>query len=481
MGKDDNFDLNPEFDENFHKVIDKVLSDTEINAKEIVKLNSDVESDGAAALEEVQENSENEEKENPGQEEITEGDNQGTEEAEEIEDVLTDINSSLALQISEELGNTQSTKDSGKKKKSKARKVLQGILIGVVSLAVVVSFLGFTKPGNELLIKMGVNLSGKIWATFTDGFEEDPVLADDIDKLEEEDLQSNDPEINPAEIIWPEHKEEGIPEGRQEEGVYNILLLGEEAIDSGTARGRTDVIIIATLNTNEKSIKLTSLMRDTLVQIPGYLDNKLNTAYEKGGINLLYQTIALNFDIKIDGCAMVSFENFEKIVDQLGGLEITLTASEAKYLNHTNYISKPQYRTVVEGTQLMNGNQVLGYTRIRKRAAVTGKNNDYGRTDRHRIVLDAIFEKYKTKSKIDLLTTMFGLLPMIDTDIKDTNFEFLLNAFIETGATKIEQLRIPADGTFTDTVKVRGLDALIPDMEENVAILHEFIFGNVKE
>ena len=120
-------------------------------------------------------------------------------------------------------------------------------------------------------------------------------------------------------IVWPDHP----GEGRREEGVYNILLLGEEAIDSGSARGRTDLIIIATLNTNQKAIKLTSLMRDTLVQIPGFKDNKLNSAYEKGGVDLLYETIALNFDIRLDGCALVNFENFEKIIDRLGGLEIT--------------------------------------------------------------------------------------------------------------------------------------------------------------
>ena len=107
-------------------------------------------------------------------------------------------------------------------------------------------------------------------------------------------------------------------------------------------------------------------MRDTLVQIPGYRENKLNSAYEKGDVDLLYKTIALNFNIRLDGCILVNFENFEKIIDFMGGLEITLTSSEARYLRNTNYISNPKYRTVVEGTQLMNGNQVLGYSRIRK-------------------------------------------------------------------------------------------------------------------
>ena len=219
-------------------------------------------------------------------------------------------------------------------------------------------------------------------------------------------------------------------------------------------------------------------MRDTLVQIPGYKDNKLNTAYEKGDVNLLYETIALNFNIRLDGCVMVNFEKFEKIIDYMGGIELTLTSAEAKYLNRTNYISNPKYRNVVAGTQLMNGNQVLGYSRIRKRAAITGNNNDYGRTDRHRLILDAIFEKYKSKSEVELATMMFKMLPMVKTDIESSTFEKLLSTFIEMRTMKIDQLRIPADGTFTDNVKVRGMDVLIPDLDKNVEILHDFIFSN---
>jgi LCP family protein required for cell wall assembly len=248
----------------------------------------------------------------------------------------------------------------------------------------------------------------------------------------------------------------------------------------GDGRGRTDVIVIATLNTKNKTVKLTSLMRDMLVQIPGYQDNKLNTAFEKGGLDLLYETIALNFAVRLDGCVMVNFENFEKIVDEIGGLELTLKQNEADYLNHTNYISNPKYRNVVAGTQLMNGNQVLGYARVRKTSTITGQNNDYGRTDRHRIVLNAIYEKCKSKNKTDLASLMFKFLPMITSDIDSKCFQAMLNSYLDMGmsTTDIEQLRIPADGTFQDNIRVRGMSVLIPDLEPNVEILHKFIFGD---
>lgn len=391
--------------------------------------------------------------------------------AEAIDETLYDINNSLAKQIGEELESLQAGNIKNKKK-SRMMKIQIGVIIGLLSLLSIAFFLGFTKPGNQLLIKMGVNIGGKIWDTWTQDFADEPEMMEDEDYIDEDDIASDSEEIDPDVIVWPEH----TGYGRREEGVYNILLLGEEAIGSGTSRGRTDLIIIATLNKNSKSIKLTSLMRDTLVQIPGYKENKLNTAYEKGDVDLLYETISLNFNVHIDGGVLVNFENFEEIIDYMGGLELTLTNSEAKYLRNTNYISNPRYRTVVGGTQLMNGNQILGYSRIRKRAAITGDNNDYGRTDRHRIILNAIFEKYKTNSELELATVMIKMIPMVKTDIDSKTFEKLLTTFIEMRTMEINQLRIPADGTFTDNVKVRGMDVLIPDLNKNVSILHDFIF-----
>lgn len=391
-----------------------------------------------------------------------------------VEEELFQINSSLAQQISVELDNI------GAEAKAQRKKLLfriqSGVALAILCLVGFGYFLGFTEPGNNLLMGMGINLGGTIWASMTGNFKDTTVVADDIDYVEQEDVEAEGEEIDPSTIVWPNVTDMG----RQEDGVYNILLLGEEAIGSGDARGRTDVIVIATLNTNTKKILLTSLMRDTLVQIPGFKENKLNVAYEEGGIDLLYTTIAYNFDIHLDGCVMVNFENFEKIIDRLGGLEITLTAGEAKYLNTTNYISNRAYRNVVEGTQLMNGNQVLGYARVRKRANINGTNNDYGRTERHRIILNAIFEKYKTTSKTELLSMMFEFLPMITTDIDSKNFEALLNAFVDMGmgSMEIEQLRIPADGAFQDNVKVRGMSVLIPDLNANIQVLHSFIFGD---
>lgn len=490
MGKDDanstfDFDQDPEFNTNFYKNIEmafgtpnvetpKDTKETDTSDKEEVTEAASEDTDTVLeeSIQKETEEAQLESEETAAAELIEEPATIGEIAEEDIEEELTGIHAELARKICEEMDCIAEQSREEKKKKHFMR-IRNGALLTLLCLIGFGFFFGFTKPGNLLLMRMGVNLSGKIWSTGTGNFQGEVQAMEDIDRLEDDDLTSKAEEVDPETIVWSAHP----GKGRQEEGVYNILLLGEEAIGAGTSRGRTDVIVIATMNTNTKKLMLTSLLRDTLVQIPGYKDNKLNTAYEKGGVELLYETIALNFDLHLDGCAMVNFEDFEKIIDKLGGLELTLTSGEARYLNSTNYISKPQYRNVRAGTQHMNGNQVLGYARVRKRATITGNNNDYGRTDRHRIVLNAIFEKYKTKSKVDLATIMLGLLPMITTDIDSDNFELLLNAFIEMGTMEITQMRIPADGTFTDNVKVRGMDVLIPDLQENVKILHNFIFG----
>ncbi len=464
MSKDNSkFDFDDQqFSENFSKNIEKALGDTDAFTQE--NMQKQVEDIGTE-VKKVTNDLQN------GSESTLVGTPDGMED-EEIEDELQDIKSSLAKQVTDEI--VISTEQSKKKKKWK--KVLIGFGATILTVLLLGVFLVFTPPGNNLLVKMGVNFSGALWSGMTHKFNDNSDVASDEDYIDEDDKKSDAPEVDPAKITWPSHP----GAGRHEDGVYNILLLGEEAIGMGDGRGHTDVIVIATMNTKNKTVKLTSLMRDTYVQIPGYNDNKLNSAYAKGGLDLLYETIALNYDIKLDGCVKVNFNNFEKIIDRLGGIDVTLKKVEADYLNTTNYISNKKYRNVKEGFNHFNGNQALGYARIRHISTITGNNNDYGRTDRHRIILNAIFEKCKSKSKTELASMMLDFLPMLTTDINKETFQGLLNAFIDMGMnTKtIEQLRLPVDGTFQDNIKVRGMSVVIADLPKNIAALHQFIFAD---
>lgn len=259
--------------------------------------------------------------------------------------------------------------------------------------------------------------------------------------------------------------------------VVNILLIGEEKIHD-TTRGRSDSIMVATINQETKKLILTSFMRDCYVMIPGYKEGKLNTSYNVGGGPLLLNTIEQNFQIHIDGYVRVDFEAFETIVDKLGGVEIELTDNEARYLNRTNYISDPNNRNVVAGVQTLNGNQALGYTRVRKVAGINGEHDDFARTNRQRIVLNAIFEKYKSKGLVELVGIANDLLPYITTNISKTDLLSYLATVVSLGTTKLDTFRVPMNNCYHGEKNSAG-DVLIVDYPTVNQALQEELYGTV--
>lgn len=351
--------------------------------------------------------------------------------------------------------------------------VLVVLIIGIAFL-----IMACTGLGNKLLIKLGskyvadkVNYEKVV--TLTPDQMVDPATLDNPD---EEPVATGIPEITdmPMPSLTPEPTALPTPVP----GIKNVLLLGEEAINSGGSRGRTDLIIIATVDTKDKTLKLTSFARDSLVSIPGYSDNRINAAYAIGGLAKLYEVLERNFAITPDNYAKVGFNDFEKIVDAVGGIDIELSKNEAKYLNRTNYISNPAYRNVVEGMNHMNGNQALGYCRVRKVSTKNKESNDFGRTSRQREVLQAVFDKVKTLSYTELLSLANECLPYVTTDMTATQIEEYLSALVSIGGMniKVEEMRIPVDG-YWNYVTLRGMSVTQIDLEYNKKALHSFIYG----
>lgn len=273
--------------------------------------------------------------------------------------------------------------------------------------------------------------------------------------------------------------------------VVNILLVGadknNDEQDKDVER-RSDSMMIATLDVKHSKLKITSLMRDIYVKIPGHGSNKLNAAYSFGGIKLLYKTIAENFGIRMDGYAEVNFDAFVNVIDKLGGVEATLTESEAKNLNNTNYIRRRKYRNVKVGKQVLNGYQALGYCRIRhgKKQAngrypgvytASGKGDDYGRTERQRLTMQAILKKVKTLSPEELLKLAEVVLPNITTDISKKKINTYMMTVVKMGTTELNQYVIPIQGGYTTQTISGGVgDCLVPDLDANKAALKKFIF-----
>ncbi|MCH5269060.1 MAG: LCP family protein [Lachnospiraceae bacterium] len=234
--------------------------------------------------------------------------------------------------------------------------------------------------------------------------------------------------------------------------VVNILIIGNDYREERnyTAGGLTDTMIIATMDMKHNTLKLVSLMRDLVVEIPGYGKNKLNSANSYGGVELLYKTIATNFNIELDGYVEVGFTAFTKIIDKVDGVEVELTESEASYLNRTNYIRDKKSRNVKVGKQTLNGAQALGYCRIRKGGVTTvnGLRDDYGRTWRQRTVINAIFNKVKKLPKSEWMDIANTLLKHITTDLTNEQITEYLKDTISMGTTTVHQLQIPVQGYF---------------------------------
>jgi len=265
-----------------------------------------------------------------------------------------------------------------------------------------------------------------------------------------------------------------LPDPRQEDYVSNYLLFGVEEIDGAK---NTDSIMIASINTKDKTIKITSIMRDTYVETEEHGPSKINAIYAKSGAKAFVKVIEDYFRIKIDGYAYINFESFEKIIDTLGGIYIELGEEEAEYLNTTNYISNPKNRNVKPGLNLLNGNQALGYCRIRLVPTLDGTMDDFGRTIRHRRVIKAIFDQYKSKGLLELLRITNNILGYVKTNVSSEQIAKIIEDIVENKITKMDSKRLPVGGAFEAPVKYNGIGyPLIYDRDKNIIQLYEFIY-----
>jgi LCP family protein required for cell wall assembly len=267
---------------------------------------------------------------------------------------------------------------------------------------------------------------------------------------------------------------------RQEDYITNYLIFGIE--EFGGAKN-TDSIMIASINTKDDTLKLTSLLRDSYVEIPDHKANKLNSAYSKGGARMLVDTVELNYKIKIDGYVSVDFKSFEKIVDLLGGVTIELGEEEAEYLNTTNYISKKSNRNVKAGINKLNGNQVMGYCRVRKVKTLGGANNDYGRIVRQQRALKAIFVSYMSpKNLFKILSVTKESLGYVTTNLAQSQIEKAMEDVVENRIKTLDTFRIPVDGAFEAPKKYNGIGyPIVLNWDTNIIELYKFIYHDTEE
>lgn len=259
-----------------------------------------------------------------------------------------------------------------------------------------------------------------------------------------------------------------------DENIVNIALFGVDRRDQ-TERGRSDSIMIATIDKKHNKIKLTSFMRDTYVNIKGHGMDKINHAYSLGGPQLAIKTINENFKMDIRDYVMVDFFGLEKIIQAFGGITMDIKPEEIPDLNY--YIQELADIEGVEaplitepGEQLLNGIQAVTYGRIRH----TG-NGDYERTDRQRRVLNALFEKVQEGGPIKYPFLVSQLLPYTETSMKRSDIIMLGAQVFTANISTLEQLRLPLEDA-SEGIFLEDIWYLWADITANTKYLHQFIY-----
>lgn len=257
-----------------------------------------------------------------------------------------------------------------------------------------------------------------------------------------------------------------------DQDVINLLLIGADKREKETSIGRSDSTMIGTIDLKNKTLKLTTLMRDMYIEIPGHGYNKFNAAYAFGGPKLTYETLANTFDVKLDGYIVVDMKIFRDVVDKIGGVDMELTEQEATYLQTAYKTSKHGETEVKAGMNNLTGYQALAYSRIRQ--DITG---DFGRTDRQRKVIMSIYDKVMDLSIGDLTDLVFDSLSQITTDLDEAHVRSLLTSIVKMGKVEIEQHRIPLEETYDTGRADGGMWVIYPDYDVNKAALQYFMFG----
>ena len=263
-------------------------------------------------------------------------------------------------------------------------------------------------------------------------------------------------------------------EFKEVEGITNVLLIGVDARNLDEPC-RSDSMIIATLDNNNKKVKLTSLFRDTLVDIPGHGEAKLNSAYMLGGPELLLETVKETYNVSIDKYIIINFWGFETIVDYIGGIEVDVKDYQLEELNKYIGESTGGNDCPVEkaGIQTLNGKQALSYARIRYNVG-----DEYERTDRQREVIFKVIEKLQNTKPSKYLGIMNTMLEYIKTNIDPLEALNMAYTIYKLPSLDVEQLQIPLVA-LSETRNYKELGSVfLMDRLQNASILYNFIYEN---
>ena len=272
-------------------------------------------------------------------------------------------------------------------------------------------------------------------------------------------------------------------QGTMVEGITNILLVGTDGkyIEKWN---RSDSMMVVTIDSKNKDIRISSIARDTYVDIPGYSTEKLTHAYAYEGIDLLREVFKVNFNLDIDKYIAVNFVSFMDIMDELGGVEVNVEEKDIKEIN--NYIDacygyyknkdeKDKEYITKSGVQRLNGYQALAFSRIRY------TDSAFARDNRHREVAESVYKEFAQKGVETYKKCAEIILNNTKTNISPIEMMNLAYTVLKINDKDIDQFQFPLEEYRNGHIisKQKGW-VLEWDKEPNLEAWHKFIFGEEK-
>ena len=261
--------------------------------------------------------------------------------------------------------------------------------------------------------------------------------------------------------------------------VSNVLLIGTDSRDLSQERGRSDSMILASINKKTRELTLTSFLRDSYVYIDDeYGYGKLNAAYSYGGAGLLMDTIESNYGVRIDDYVLISFAACANVIDAVGGVKLDLSDEEADAVNEilisevNELMGDDRNDDLLDcgGEQKLDGKQALSYSRIR----YVG-NADFERASRQRTVMTQVLKKAAV-NPVAMARIFVTALPELSTNLSvGKSYGYTLRAPFLLIGYQLKTQQIPADDTFYGDV-IDGESVLIPDFDANRQTLKDTVY-----
>jgi polyisoprenyl-teichoic acid--peptidoglycan teichoic acid transferase len=249
---------------------------------------------------------------------------------------------------------------------------------------------------------------------------------------------------------------------------FSILIMGVEDYISGGNNGRTDSLIVATINPKKESIHLLSIPRDTLVTLPGtYEETKINHAFAVGGKELTIKAVEALLDVPIDYYATINFKGFKQLINKVGGVNVNVPFdfTEVNYLNGEKLYFK-------EGKMRLDGDEALAYARMRKQ----DPRGDFGRNDRQKEIITSLIDELRKPSNILKLDKIAGLLANdIETNVKISEALSLVNTITRFNKFNINNLQLDGEDLYIDSIYYfqpdeEGIDELTSKLMNHLEI-----------